>query len=193
MNIVEIIVIAGGLSLDVFAYMVCKGAVMPEVKKSTLLKVMIIFTVWQTVSFAAGSLITMLPMVDAMGVSVAWDSRYVSVAIFMILGLYMIFKSRKDKQIVEHREENIEYKQIFLWACITSLDAFLAGIGMGFTEIDFLLTAGVMIVTTIVAVIGGLYAGWWMGCRSPQKIVLCGGLILLIGSVELVLRSMIAG
>lgn len=193
MNTVEIIVIAAGLSLDVFAYMLCKGAVMAEIKKSMLLKAGIIFTVWQTLSLIAGSMITMLPMVDALGIKVVRDSRYVSVAIFLILGLYMIFKSRKDRQIVEHREEYIEYKQIFLWACITSMDAFLAGIGMGFTEINLLLMAVVVVVTTILAVIGGLYAGWWMGCQSPQKFVLCGGLILLIGGAELALRSLIGG
>lgn len=191
MNVVEIIVIAAGLSLDVFAYMLCKGAVMAEVKKSMLFQAGVIFTVWQTLSLIIGSLITMLPMVDALGIKAAKGSRYVSVAIFLILGLHMIVKARKAGQIVERREEKIEYRQIILWACITSVDAFLAGIGLGFTQTSFLLMTVVVMISTIIAVIAGTYAGWWMGCQFRQKFVLCGGLILLIGGAELAVRSLL--
>ena len=188
MILVEILVIAIGLSLDVFAYALCKGAMTPEIKKENMVKLCLIFTVWQVISLYLGKLVTLIPGVsrNANDSSVHW--KYISVGIFLCLGVYMILKALKQQEIEERKEEYISIKQICVWACITSIDAFLAGIGFGFFQTDFLITAVTVGIVTLTAVITGVYVGYWMGCQANKKVVTFGGCLLLLGGVELIIR-----
>ena len=47
MSLLEIIIISVGLSLDVFAVVVCYGAVLLKVERSKLTKIILIFSLWQ--------------------------------------------------------------------------------------------------------------------------------------------------
>lgn len=190
MILVEILVIAIGLSLDVFAYALCKGAMMPEIKKENMVKLCLVFTVWQVISLNLGNMITLIPGVggNANSTSIHW--KYFSVAIFLCLGVYMIIKALRQQEIEERKEEYISIKQIFIWACLTSIDAFLAGIGFGFFQTDFLITAVTVGIVTLISVITGVYVGYWMGCQANKKVVTLGGCLLLFGGVELIIRAL---
>lgn len=188
MIFIEILVISVGLSLDVFAYALCKGAMMPEIKKENMAKLCIVFTVWQVASLIAGNLISEIPRIGREADEVAAHWKYVSVAIFLCLGIYMIMKSIRQPDIEERKEEFISVKQIIVWACITSVDAFLAGIGFGFFQTDFWLMVPVVGMVTLLSVVTGVYAGYWVGCQAKRKIVTLGGCILLLGGFELIVR-----
>lgn len=188
MLFIEILMISVGLSLDVFAYALYKGAMMPGIHKPALIKIGCVFTLWQMVSLLLGNMITNIPMVKtAEKAAVRW--RFLSILIFTGLGLYMIFKGRRHQTIIEHKDDKVELRQIAVWACITSIDAFLAGIGFGLFRTDFLITVITVGIVTVVSVILGIYAGYWMGCQSINKIVTRGGCILLIGGIELLVRG----
>ena len=75
-------------------------------------------------------------------------------------------------------------------AFATSIDAFIAGIGFGFLETDFLLLVFIIGITTIVMVIIGMYIGYWMGCQFRRTAVTIGGCILLFGAVEFIIRTL---
>ncbi|GAA0805890.1 hypothetical protein DWX43_20745 [Clostridium sp. AF19-22AC] len=189
MVLFEILMISVGLSLDVFAYALYKGAMLPEIRKSSLIKIGGVFTVWQMASLLLGNMITNIPMIKAPAGRAAVHWRYLSVIIFLGLGLYMICKAGRQKVVIEKMEEHVELKQIAIWACITSIDAFLAGIGFGFFQTDFLITIITVGMVTAVSVVAGLYAGYWLGCQFKNKIVILGGGILLIGGIELLIRG----
>lgn len=188
MIFVEILVIAIGLSLDVFAYALCKGAMMPDIRKENMAKLCTIFTLWQVVSLILGNLVSEIPRIGKEADEVAAHWKYVSVAIFLCLGLYMIVKSLRQPDIEERKEELISVKQIIVWACITSVDAFLAGIGFGFFQTDFWLMVPIIGIVTFLFVIAGVYAGYWVGCQAKRKIITLGGCILLFGGLELIVR-----
>lgn len=185
---IEILIIATGLSLDVFAYALCKGAMMPEIRKENMVKLCTVFTLWQVMSLILGNLVSEIPRIgkEADGVAAHW--KYVSAAIFLCLGIYMIVKSCRQEVIEERKEEFISVKQIIVWACITSIDAFLAGIGFGLFETDFWLMVPIVGIVTLMAVILGVFTGYWAGCQAKSKAVTLGGCILLAGGVELIVR-----
>lgn len=185
---IEILMISVGLSLDVFAYALYKGAMMPGIHKPALIKIGCIFTLWQMASLLLGNMITNIPMVKA-AEKVAARWHFLSILIFSGLGLYMIFKGRRHQTIIEHKDDKVEIGQIAVWACITSMDAFLAGIGFGLFRTNFLITVITVGIVTAVSVILGIYAGYWMGCQAINKIVTLGGCILLIGGIELLIRG----
>lgn len=187
----EIVVLSLGLSLDVFAYALYKGAVVPDIKKSDLVKITSIFVLWQTVSMIIGNKITYIPLFEHMtNVSVA-QCRRISVFIFMAIGGYMICKSIKLPVVEEKREAVLNIRQILIWACVTSFDTFLAGIGFGFFKTDFIVTTVVSAVTTALCVVAGVLWGYRLGGESKNKVISLGGTILLIGGVELIVRHFI--
>ena len=102
----------------------------------------------------------------------------------------MIVKAIKEKPVEEKKEDVISIRQIVIWACITSIDSFIAGIGFGFLETDFLLLVLVIGIVTLVLVIIGMYIGYWMGCQFRRTAVTIGGCILLFGALELVIRTL---
>lgn len=162
---------------------------MPEVRKSSLIKIGSIFILWQMTSLLLGHMITNIPMVKESAQQAAVHWRYISVFIFWGLGLYMIVKGRRQNIIFEHKEDKVKLSQIVVWACITSIDTFLAGIGFGFFRTSFLMTALIIGIITAASVIAGIYSGYWMGCQSKNKIVTLGGCILLLGGIELLVRG----
>lgn len=187
----EIVVLSLGLSLDVFAYALYKGAVIPNIKKADLVKMTAIFVIWQTASMVIGNMITFIPVLRKMtNVSVV-GCRKISILIFMFIGGYMICKSVKLPVVEEKRETVFDLRQILIWACITSFDTFLAGIGFGFFKTDFLITALTAGITTAICVVAGVLWGYHLGGESKNKVISLGGTILLIGGVELIVRHFI--
>ena len=185
----EILMISVGLSLDVFAYALYKGAMLPEIRKSSLVKIGAVFTVWQMASLLLGNLVTSIPVLKVSAGRAALHWKIFSVIIFVGLGLYMIVKAGKQKVVIERKDDTVGIKQIAIWACITSVDAFLAGIGFGFFQADFFFTILSVGIVTALSVTAGIYAGYWMGCQSKNKAVTLGGCILLMGGIELLVRG----
>ncbi len=193
MGFVEILIISTGLSMDVFAYALSKGAVMPEIKKQNMIKLCGIFTTWQVISMLLGNMLTSIPAIASLAEDAAKRSNGFSIVIFLGLGIYMIVKATREKPTEERKEELVDTKQIIIWACITSLDSFLAGIGFGFLQIDFFVMILVIGIVTCAFVLLGVSIGYWMGCQFKRKAVSIGGCILLFGGVELIIRTIYYG
>ena len=100
----------------------------------------------------------------------------------------MIMKSRKVEAVHEHKEDRFDYRQIIIWACITSIDAFFAGIGFGCLNTGLLLMAVEIGIITIISVIVGVYAGYRVGCGVKNRAVTLGGVLLLFGGFEVLFR-----
>ena len=75
MSLLEIILISIGLTMDVFAYALLKGAMMSEIRKMNLLKICSIFTFWQVISMILGNLLTNIPFTAKLGMDVGHDSN----------------------------------------------------------------------------------------------------------------------
>ena len=54
MSLIEILIISIGLSLDVYAVVVCQGAVLLKIEKTKLLKMSLFFCAWQVVAVSIG-------------------------------------------------------------------------------------------------------------------------------------------
>ena len=191
LTVLEICIIAVGLSLDVFAYSLYKGAMLSKLKKATMVKLILIFTIWQMGSILLGNLFTLIPAFGEIATRTEEIWKFVSAFIFFIIGIVMILRSAKKEKIEEKREDGFQIKEVLIWACITSIDAFLAGIGFGFLQVELWTAIIILGVITAICTILGALAGYWLGCQSKNKIVIVGGCILLLGGVELLVRTII--
>ena len=188
MSWLEILLIGAGLSLDVLAYALCRGAVIAEVSKKNLAKMCAMFLIWNLISLTAGNLLTEIPLFKQEAGKASQLSNYMSVLIFVGLGIYLIVKAVREKMVEEHKIEHFEFRKLAVWTAITSVDVFLAGIGFGFQETAFFKTMIALLVFTPISVVAGVYIGYWAGCQARRKIVTAGGCLLLLGAAELLLR-----
>ena len=93
MSWIEIILIGAGLSLDVYA--LCRGAVVGEIDKKSLVILGGGFTLWNLISLTAGNFVAKIPGVSKNAEYAANDWKYISVAIFLGLGIYLIIKAAR--------------------------------------------------------------------------------------------------
>ncbi|MDO4478911.1 MAG: manganese efflux pump [Lachnospiraceae bacterium] len=180
----EVFLIASGLALDVFAYMLWRGAMMAELKKTVVLKLLLIFTGFQLGGLLLGRMVASIPL-SVRPLNGLWIVA--AACIFFGLGIYMIIKAllKKNEVIVERIEGKLNYKMAFLWAFITSLDAVLAGVSFALLPVSLVAISMATVITTAIATVAGLCAGYWMGCAGKHYLVLVGGLVVICGGIDI--------
>lgn len=185
-SIWEIILISVGLSLDVFAYCLWKGAMISELKRISIIKMTALFTAFQMGALLLGNAITQIP---AIHIHVEQANKIwilLAACIFLGIGAYMIVKSftKKKEVITEQKEDSYNFRIIVVWALITSIDSFLAGISFGFLTVSLLATVLLTGITTAGAALGGIFAGYRLGCGPKNKMITIGGCIVIVGGVD---------
>ena len=93
MSLIEILIISIGLSLDVYAVVVCQGAVLLNIEKSKLLKMSLFFCAWQVAAVAIGHTVTLIPYLADIAHNVSYIGESISVIIFTVMGAYMLYKA----------------------------------------------------------------------------------------------------
>ena len=111
MSLIEILIISIGLSLDVYAVVVCQGAVLLKIEKTKLLKMSLFFCAWQVVAVAIGHAVTLIPYLADIAKNVSYIGEFISVIIFTVIGVYMLYKAWKNEGILE-RLSDVNYKHL---------------------------------------------------------------------------------
>ena len=125
----EILIVSVGLSLDVFTYALYKGAMLSKLDKKQILKMTLLFTGWQSGAMLLGSLISELPYIAMNYQRTERLFRAASAAIFFLIAIWLIVRASRMRDPVERREDVFAWKQLCVWAMLTSVDSFLSGIG----------------------------------------------------------------
>lgn len=190
MNLIEILVISVGLSLDVYAVVVCQGAVLLKIERMKLLKMSLIFCVWQVAAVILGHWVALIPFLSVATENMRLIWELISVIIFMALGIYMLYKAWKNEGILE-RLSDINYRQLCAAACFTSIDALFAGMGFGFLKAGLIAVALNILIVTAFAVVLGLYTGYRLGYEQKTKAYGVGGILLLISAFDVIFKYMV--
>lgn len=187
MSLIEILIISIGLSLDVYAVVVCQGAVLLKIEKTKLLKMSLFFCAWQVVAVSIGHTVTLIPYLTDIAKNVSYVGEFISVIIFTVIGVYMLYKAWKNEGILE-RLSDVNYKHLCVAAFFTSLDALFVGMGFGLLKARFYIVALSILIITAVMVILGLYTGMRLGYEQKTKAYGIGGILLLISAIDVVLK-----
>lgn len=190
MGLWEIILIAIGLSLDVFAYSLYRGAMVSKVQKADAAKMCGIFAGCETGALFVGVMITYIPAIRSFYRNASQLWMILASVTFLALGVFMIIRGiRKSRNpIIERKADKMNPKLVLMWALITSLDALVAGIGFGFLDFRLLVLLVVMAVATVLSVIAGLALGYRLGCSPMNRLISIGGGIVLIGGIDVMVH-----
>ena len=184
----EIFLIAAGLSLDVFAFALWRGAMHPTLGRFDVSSMALIFTAFQAGAMVVGNLITSIPLVKEHIHNAKMTWVIVAALIFFGIGIYMVARGlhkNKTEVIEERKAEKFDYRLILFWAALTSIDSLLAGISFGFLSVEAIEAVLMTAVTTAVSCLLGLFLGYQLGCTPKNKMVSIGGAVVIVGAIDI--------
>ncbi|MBR5138647.1 MAG: manganese efflux pump [Alistipes sp.] len=182
MGVVELLLIALGLSMDAFAVSVGKGLSVQKIKPRHSLSVGVWF----------GGFQALMPLVGYfLGVSFAsmvesFD-HWIAFILLGIIGFNMIREALSDDEC-EAMHPDFSARSMLMMAIATSIDALAVGVSFAFLHIDIWSAAAIIGVMTFILSVVGLRIGNIFGCRYKSKAELAGGAILMIMGVKIVVE-----
>ena len=190
MHLIEILMISVGISLNVFAVVVCFGAVLLRVERHRLIRMLGTFCLIQVFAVLITMQLTAVSSVTQSPNTVKPFYYILAVVIFIGLGIFMLRKAIKNEPIIE-RVCEITYQQVIIAALVTGIDAVFAGFAFGLMKAAVLPVGLCTLFVTALLVVLGIYTGYRLGYEQKTKAYAIGGSLLLISAAEIVLRYLI--
>lgn len=183
MGILELFLIAVGLSMDAFAVSVCKGLAL----KKPSLKNTLIVGAW------FGGFQALMPLIgyflgSAFEQYIVSIDHWIAFILLAIIGIGMIRESRSEE---ECPTSSLGFKIMLTMAVATSIDALAVGITFGLLPDVNIFSAVVLIgVVTFVLSAIGVKAGSIFGAKYRSRAELAGGVILIIIGAKILLEHL---
>lgn len=199
MGLVELLVLAAGLSMDAFAVAICKGLAMNRItfKKAA------ICGLW------FGGFQGAMPLVGYF-LGVSFTSYIVSIDHWIAFGLLAAIGGNMIKEAVSRKEPDEEesdaslgIKTMLLLAIATSIDALAVGVTFACIPVSLtsslneiqntFMGAGIIAVTTFCLSCVGVKVGNIFGIKYKSRAELAGGIVLIALGLKILLEHLING
>lgn len=194
MSIVEIIIIAIGLSMDSFAVAVGAGAVMKRMMVSRVIKIAFFLSAFQCV----------MPLIGFMaGDSFAhhiqsWD-HWVAFGLLALMGGKMLQEGFTPP--IDEKEKPCgctDDKKCYPWhtrtliglSIATSIDAAAVGISFSFLIVNMVVATIVIFATTVIFSTMGMWVGTRFGRRFRKRAEIIGGVILIAIGIKILIEHL---
>ena len=184
MNWMENLLIVAGVSLDIFAAMVCQGSLVAKINETNLTVICGIVALAQLITLYLGHFLSSLfcryrsvPDEKLLG-------QIISMVIFVILGIRLMVKAIRNEHVEEHLEHHLGIRRFVRMACISGIYTLLTGIAFGFLETNVLMILIMIVVCTVAFVIGGIYTGYRVGYEAKTKVYIVGALLLWVAGLD---------
>lgn len=183
MTLLNLFLIAVGLSMDAFAVSVCKGLAMEKAP----LKKAVVAGAW------FGSFQALMPLAGYLLGSrfeqyITRIDHWITFILLALIGLNMIKESFSKEE--EKSSSTMYFKEMFLLAVATSIDALAVGITFAFLRVDILPAVGLIGVTTFLLSIVGVKVGNHFGSRYKSRAELAGGILLVLMGTKILLEHL---
>lgn len=183
MTLLNLFLIAVGLSMDAFAVSVCKGLAMEKAP----LKKAAIAGVW------FGSFQALMPLLGYL-LGNRFEKYITHIDHWITFGLLALIGANMVKEAFSKEEEKASstmyFKEMFLLAVATSIDALAVGITFAFLRVDLLPAVCLIGATTFVLSALGVKVGNLFGSRYKSRAELTGGILLILMGVKILLEHL---
>ena len=183
MGLVELFILAVGLSMDAFAVSVCKGLAMPKisVKKAGI------------VGLWFGGFQALMP---ALGYLLGYQFRdkitaidhWIAFILLGIIGANMIKEACSGD--CEKEDDSLDIKTMFLLAVATSIDALAVGITFEFLHVQIVPAITFIGVTTFILSVIGVKIGNLFGAKYKSYAEIAGGIVLILLGTKILLEHL---
>ena len=189
MGIIEIFMLAVGLSMDAFAVSICKGLCM---KKATL-KAQATCGAW------FGGFQGLMPLIGfflgtLFAEAIQAFDHWVAFVLLAIIGANMLkeaFSKETEEACDVNGEVDMSAKTMFVMAVATSIDALAVGISLAMAgDVNIWLAVAMIGATTFILSAIGVKVGNVFGSRYEKKAQFCGGAILILLGLKILLEHL---
>lgn len=183
MNLVELLILAVGLSMDAFAVAVCKGLAM---KKITLKKCGIVGLYFGL--FQAG-----MPLLGyLLGIrfqeKIESIDHWIAFLLLLAIGGNMIKESLSKEE--ECTNDSLSFRNMIVLAIATSIDALAVGITFACLDVNILPAVSLIGIVTFSLSMIGVKIGNIFGVKYKSKAEFAGGAILIILGTKILLEHL---
>lgn len=183
MGVIELLVLALGLSMDAFAVSICKGLSVPKLQAKHCLICGVYFGGFQALMPALGYLLgsqfeSMITRID----------HWIAFVLLGIIGSSMIKESREDEE--EEVSASFDMKTMLALAVATSIDALAVGVTFAFLHVNIVWAVTFIGCTTFVLSAIGVKAGNVFGMKYKSRAELAGGVILILMGIKILLEHL---
>ena len=183
MGLIELFLIAVGLSMDAFAVSVCKGLAMP---KCTFKKAAIVglwFGGYQALMPAIGYILG-----AQFQEAIASIDHWIAFVLLALIGGNMIHEALDNDE--EEADASLDVKTMFLLAVATSIDALAIGITFAFLKVSIIPAVCFIGIVTFIISFAGVKIGNVFGARYKNKAEIVGGVILILLGLKILLEHL---
>ena len=177
-----------GLSMDAFAVSICKGLSMRKVNKKQCLVIGLFFGGFQAlmpfIGWVLGSQFEQyITSID----------HWIAFILLGFIGGKMVVEAIREKdEAVEvgKMDPPLDFKEMFILAIATSIDALAVGITFAFLDTPILEAITIIGITTMIISIVGVVIGNYFGGKYKHKAELVGGIILVLLGVRILIQHL---
>lgn len=186
-NYIQIILLAGGLSMDAFAVSMCKGALLKKPSQKHAFIIAFFFGFFQALMpligwFLGTQFEQYIQSVD----------HWIAFALLAYIGgkmLWDCFKGNKDEE-TEISEARVDFTELILLSIATSIDALAAGITLAVLGTPIIPAVTLIGLTTLVLCFIGVNLGFHFGVRYEKAAQITGGIVLLFIGTKILLEHL---
>ncbi len=183
MGIVELFLVAVGLSMDAFAVSVCKGLALKKVSVPHMALVGLWFGGFQALMPLIGYFIG-VQFKDAITAIDHW----IAFGLLALIGTNMIREALSKKE--EESNASLTPATMLPLAVATSIDALAVGVSFAFLSVNIWIAAAFIGATTFFLSAAGVKVGSLFGARYKNRAEIVGGVILILMGVKILLEHL---
>lgn len=181
MGVIELFMVAVGLSMDAFAISICKGLTLRKMEWDKSLITGIYFGFFQA----------MMPLIGyVLGIqfsqSITNFDHWIAFILLSYIGINMIKESKED----ETQNQSFGFKTMIPLAIASSIDALAVGITFAFLNVNIINAVIFIGITTFIFSFFGVKIGNVFGSKYKSKAELCGGIILILMGVKILIEHL---
>ena len=182
MGYLELALIGVGLSMDAFAASVCKGLCMRRASLKNVLTIGVFF----------GGFQALMPLIGYFLGSFFADmitkyAHWIAFVLLIIIGGNMLKEAMGEDEKVD---ACMDAKEMFLLAIATSIDALAVGVTFAFLKVQIVPAVSFIGCVTFVCSAIGVKIGSIFGSKYRSKAEFCGGVILILIGLKILLNGL---
>ena len=183
MSLIELFLIAVGLSMDAFAVSICKGLSVRKAEPRHSLIVGAYFGGFQALMPAIGYVLgrqfeSLITSVD----------HWIAFVLLGFIGGNMIREALKGD--AEEMDDSFTFRTMLPLAISTSIDALAMGVTFAFLQVQIVPAVLFIGVTTFVLSAVGLKVGNVFGAKYKSRAELFGGVVLVLMGIKILLEHL---
>ncbi|MFT3739563.1 MAG: manganese efflux pump MntP family protein [Breznakibacter sp.] len=186
MDFISQLLLALSLTADTFAVAISVGLMVSSIRFGQATKIGVIMALGQ----ASLPLFGWLIGTNIKDLVADYD-HWIALGLLSLIGIHMIIEGAKDK---DDRKTFNPFKLtvLFTIAIATSIDAFVVGITLGFTDSNIFFQIGLIAIATYLVAMVGMLFGKTAGKHLSHRMGIFGGIILVGLGIKIFLEHWMA-